>query len=161
MVEDTEYHLLGTPILDEHPTVFELVMEQHVQFVDPVKYGLHIESVDPNDYFVTSGDAIQKTIYMSYQIKNLADKINQACIEREWNKIDRLDTSNTIHPIRLNESNMSQLQEYRRDLMVNYAKSLRLIELLTEAKGSYVFLETEWNNHRLLCIPKNPRKAAI
>ena len=33
----------------------------------------------------------------------------------------------------------------------------RMIEALIAVRGSATFLETEWHNHMLLCMPKNPR----
>lgn len=32
-----------------------------------------------------------------------------------------------------------------------------LIDHLVAVRGDAIFLETEWDDHRLLCIPKNPR----
>lgn len=33
-----------------------------------------------------------------------------------------------------------------------------VIEKLETWRGDAIFMETEWNDHKLLCIPKNPRK---
>ena len=51
---------VGAPIVGDRPAVFELVVNDHILYVDPKEYGIECNSIDPNDYFVTSGDAVEK-----------------------------------------------------------------------------------------------------
>ena len=51
---------VGEPIVGNRPSVFELIVSEHILRVDPKEFGVECESIDPNDYFVTSGDAVEK-----------------------------------------------------------------------------------------------------
>jgi hypothetical protein len=54
-------------------------------------------------------------------------------------------------------SKPERFHEYEAAIWRAAGNSRRLLNLLQKAKGENCFLETEWDNHRLLCIPKNPR----
>ena len=48
--------------------------------------------------------------------------------------------------------------EYTNEMNKQLLNAKILLEYLKEAKGEDCFLETEWDDHNLLCIPKNPRR---
>lgn len=161
-MESEEYHLIGTPINrdEEDPAIFELRINDHITFVDSKEYGLNEISINANDYFITSGDAIQKTKYLKTSYDRLAAQLKEKCI----GMISESEGSTKVWNIfskNLQGKNWTALQSYYNHVEKASKQTARLISLLEDAKGTNVFLETEWNNHRLLCIPKNPRKAMI
>jgi hypothetical protein len=107
LVPDNAGELVAT-----HPEVFELGLDEFLPTFD---------EFNPNDYFITSGDAVEKTRFMLKQLKKL----------REERTIDEYD--------------------------IAIVKCDNLLQLLIAMRQPDLFLETEWLNHRLLCIPKNPR----
>lgn len=115
---------------------YELDVYDFLQVLDPPK-GFDLSRIDPNDYFVTSGDAIQKTQYLT---KVLWENAGNA--RRQLNDIE--------------EPNGEQI-EFESDCWKQAGAVRRLMNALLEAKDKNVFLETEWKEHRLIVIPKNPR----
>lgn len=113
MIED-DIPRLTHELIANRPEVFELVLSDFLPT---------LTDFNPNDYFITSGDAVEKTKYMCRELKNLIDK------------------------------NTNMANEYN-DALV---KCESLLQLLIVMRNPDLFLETEWMNHRLLCIPKNPR----
>jgi hypothetical protein len=119
------YFILGQPYDKAAKNkVFILNIYDHVDYIKAADYG-ETDEIDPKSYFITSGDAVQKTIYMISQL--------QALEKRHKNK-------------------------YRRAVKKNILKAEALLALLIDARGSDCFLETEWENHNLKVVPKNPRK---
>lgn len=156
----SEYHIIGTPISKgDDPPVFELIIDSHVNHIDPKLFNVDEESINPADFFVTSGDAIQKTKYLKQCFEKLALVLKEKCLllisEEEKNQEKVLNIFNKNLP----DEEWSHTQSYYNAINKNISKTAELVRLLEEAKGSNVFMETEWNNHHLLCIPKNPRKA--
>lgn len=104
--------------------VFILNIYDHVDFIRGADYDELLE-LDPKSYFITSGDAVQKTLYMLEEMRAMEKKIKN---------------------------------KYKRALKKNIVKAEKLLELLIDARGPDCFLETEWENHTLKCVPKNPRR---
>ena len=122
----SNYFVLGEPYDKAAKNrVFLLDIYKHVDFIRAADFG-ETEELDPRQYFVTSGDAVQKSLYMLKQFDALSNK-----------KLSK---------------------KYKTAIKNNIKKINRLIELLIEARGSDCFLETEWENHLLKCVPKNPRR---
>lgn len=120
------YFILGQPYDKAAKNkVFILNIYDHVDHVKAKTYKEQ-EEIDPGKYFVTSGDAVQKTLFMLREMRKLAAK-------------------------KLNS-------KYKQALNANILKAEKLLELLIDARGSDCFLETEWENHTLKCVPKNPRR---
>lgn len=116
----------------ERPDVYQLVVNDHITFVDPLYYGLtNVKSIDPNRYFVTSGDAVEKTRVLLSHYSSL---------------IIELEAKAEPH-----------LTDYVKALKIAAGQCAVLLQSLKEAKGDNCFLEIEWENHVLKCIPKNPR----
>lgn len=113
--------------------IYELILEDHVRQIKPSDYKLSdVPNVNPNEYFITSGDAVQKTKALIRDYKEVIEKLQQCILH--------LDVA-----------------QYLIDVKVQCANAETLLELLLKARGTNIFLETEWNQHKLLCIPKNPR----
>lgn len=146
-------------ITNTQPSVFELIIEEHVRFVNPEQYGLQdVKSINPADYFITSGDAVEKARILSIDMLGLANKLRNQLyqlIESEYNcslsEAQDLFRDGTV-PTR-----PERFHEYESDVWEAVEQTKALLEALKKAKGNNCFLETEWDNHKLLCIPKNPR----
>lgn len=110
----------------------------YVDIIHPKLNFVFIEDFDPSTYFITSGDAIEKT-------KSLCKDLTEY-------KTDVLKTIQT-----LNFFTDSEL-----DLLSTIDKAIenssRLLNDLYVAKGENCFLETEWESHEQKVIPKNPRR---
>lgn len=159
-MNQSEYHIIGTPIdIDQDPQVFELIISEHIPYIRSEVYGLDEKQINPADFFVTSGDAIQKTKYLKLCFEELASELRGKCLEMISLEESNKTKAEKIFNKNLRDEDWSSLQSYYIDIEKNVAHTQKLISLLEEAKGSNVFMETEWNNHHLLCIPKNPRKA--
>lgn len=154
------YHKIGETITDPPPAVFELVLTDHVPWVNPSDYGLDVTGINPNDYFITSGDAVEKAKILDRDLWQLAGFLRKElfrllmeehqCTQAKAQELFK----NDIRP-----SSQPRLGEYEAEVWKAAGQSRKLINALKTAKGSNCFLETEWNNnHCLLCIPKNPRR---
>lgn len=156
----SDYHKIGDKIVGEHPAVFELVLEDHVPFVDPKKYGLRKESgVNPRDYFITSGDAVEKAKVLEKDLWRYAGDIRRKAYELIASEygID-LQEAQKMYRDGTRPSKPKKFGEFESALWSAAGKSRSLLNALGKAKAENCFLETEWDNHCLLCIPKNPRR---
>jgi len=155
-----KYHQIGESFdNDNRPSVFQLVVEDHIQFVNPKTYGIKEEFITPTEYFVTSGDAIQKSKVLEHDLWKLAAHLRQQVIERliQENKCSlkkaREQYKKGKGPIR-----PKRLRDYEKAVWAAAGQARRLINLLEKARGEACFLETEWDDHCLTVIPKNPRR---
>lgn len=155
-----ELHKIGEPISDVSPSVFELVIEDHVPFVDPNEFGLtDTDSVNPADYFITSGDAVEKAKVLERAVWQLAGDLRKQSyeiIEQEQGCTPSEAQAKYRDGVR--PSDPLRFSDYENAVWKAAGQSRRLLNALKKAKGDDCFLETEWDNHHLLCIPKNPRK---
>ena len=111
---------------------YELVIYDHIPLIDPAKFGSSAESFDGANYFVTSGDALSKTTVLIKDLRAYAHSIPNS------DKALQMAAAEAL------------------------AGAMRLRDLLVEARGSNVFLESEWSSdHKLLVIPKNPRSKPV
>jgi len=148
---------------DEKPSVFELEIYSHVPFVDPAKYGLNSAEfiqrrIDPAKYFVTSGDAVEKAKVLERDMWNLAGdlrKLSYQLLEKEHN-CSAAESQNMFRN-GTRPTKPKQFSNYEMDIWKAAGSTRKLLNALIAARGEDCFLETEWENHRLLCIPKNPR----
>ena len=100
--EPEQYCKLGNPRKEHQPDgIFHLVMKDFMS------------AIDPNTYFITSGEAIAK-----------AEKLEK-------------------------------------DIWLMAGKARQLKNMLKKARGPAVYLETEWNDGRLLLKRKNPRNPKV
>lgn len=116
---------------------FILDITQYLDVIRPRDFFIFREDFDPHTYFITSGDAINKALMLITDLKLFKSHI-QECINVQltYTKVE-LDFISTI------------------DTAIESAN--RLLNDLFIAKGENCFLETEWENHKLYVVPKNPR----
>jgi hypothetical protein len=155
-----EPHKVGEPIGEIRPAVFELIVADHVPFVDPKDFGLKNEkSINPADYFITSGDAVEKTRFLEGVIWQFAGELRKKSYELIE---EELGCTHSEAQVKFRDgirpSSLQGFPEYEAAVWKAAGCVRKLKNALLRAKGEDCFLETEWNNHKLLCIPKNPRK---
>ncbi|MBT7069675.1 MAG: hypothetical protein HN975_02140 [Anaerolineae bacterium] len=121
---------IGESIPDPPPIVFELVIEDYIPSTYPKDFGLPstTESINPFDYFVTSGDAVEKAKVLEKDFWKLAGKLRKKGVSKE----------------------------YEATIWKAAGQARKMLNDLKQAKGENCFLETERNNHKLLCLCKNP-----
>jgi hypothetical protein len=154
-----EYHQVGQPFGDEKPAVFELRISDHITNIDPSTFGVDgTRAVDPHEYFITSGDAVQKAKVLERDLWKLAGELRK---ESYTLIADERHTS-TIKAQQLYRKGVRPkkpgFSQYEAAVWKAAGQSRKLVNNLRLAKGEDCFLETEWDNHQLLCIPKNPRR---
>lgn len=156
---DELHHRIGEPFNDPPPSVFELVVTDHVPWVNPEDYGLAREGINPNDYFVTSGDAVEKARILDQDLWRLAGALRKELFKliAEEHGCD-LPTAQDLFRNGTKPTNPPRFHDYEAEVWRAAGQCRKLINALKTAKGKDCFLETEWDRHRLLCIPKNPRK---
>lgn len=123
---------------------FELKLDEYVDFVDPAEYdvvldkqALEIITVVPAQYFITSGDAIQKVLILNRDYWAAAGAARKL----------------------LSGSKNKKHAKFCSDLWRMAGKCRVLLNKLRQVKGEHVFLETEWSPNRTIwCLPKDPRK---
>ena len=121
---------------DKSCTVFEIKLYDHLNHIDPTEFGLvDVPSLNPEMYYVTSGDAICKTIQLQKDLWLLIAKVKQAAGKKPTKK----------------------LQKYLSALYSCASRSQVLINKLKIARGDAIFLETEWRDRRVIAVAKNPR----
>jgi hypothetical protein len=113
---------------DEDIDRYELILDDHISTLNPSEYGAEGPIIDPKDYFITSGDAVEKS---------------KALCKR-------------VHDI-VRETADSPNASYKQAVTLFLSQCEGLRDNLIKARGKNIFLETEWDLHRLYCIPKNPR----
>ena len=134
--------------------VYALEVEKYIPILSPPK-ALELDNFDPNRYFITSGDAVNKAKQLSKDLWKYAGRARQA--------------ANRLKKKRKN------VIEFERRCWESAGRSKTLISHLVNARGSSIFIETEWgwgNNSGnrgqsddrqsndgsiLYVIPKNPR----
>lgn len=157
--EDEILPLVGDPIPDPRPSVFLLKVEDHISFVNPRSYSLFkVEQINPASYFVTSGDAVEKAKVLEKDLWHLAGELRKhsyTIIEKEKNvsaaKAQQLYRTGT------RPSKPKKFHLYEEAIWKSAGQARKLLNALKKVKGENCFLETEWDSHNLLCIPKNPR----
>ncbi len=156
MAIEIEIPLVGKTPLEYH--VYELRINDHVKFVNPLDFGLLRDGIDPADYFITSGDAVFKAKALERDFgrhyNDLRDELLNGIL-REFD-CSRQESINILNGgYRFN----TQLHDYMLAVFNARNEAQALLEALMAVRGVNCFLETEWDDrHRLLCIPKNPRE---
>ena len=82
-------------------------------------------------YFVTSGDAVQKTLKMIDDLKTIDEYLDFISEE--------------------------VIYVGKEDMQKRLTQAKQLLTHFTDVRGAATFLEVEWNNHVLYATPKNPR----
>jgi len=118
-------------------SLYKLDLSDFVRPLNPPSQ-YNLEPINPEDYFITSGDAVQKTQYLCDVLWRNAGKARRQ-----------------LH--RMKEPTAEAI-EFEKECWRQAGACKRMLNALIRARGDFVFLETEWNaEHELLCIPKNPR----
>ena len=153
------YPKIGKAVSGHH--IYELVVNEFVEPINPPS-GIQLEQIDPNQYFITSGDAIQKTKYMAKVLWAYAGRARK--ILKSVKKPPK------------------DLVEFEKHCWKQAGGVNRMLAALIRARGKDIFLETERNvigergtvgsgiagaagsgilgEHQacaLLVVPKNPR----
>jgi hypothetical protein len=154
----SEYLKVGQPI-DPGATVYQLVLSDFLTYVDPKEYGmLEEKGVDPNYYFITSGDAVEKTKILDKDLWRHAGDVRKNICEMISKKRGvSLKEAMVIYKNKEGLKDFESILEYEKQIWVMAGKARALLNNLIKIKGDNCFLETEWESHRLLCIIKNPR----
>jgi hypothetical protein len=103
-------------------------------WVDKYECEIFDIKIDPKQYFVTSGEAVIKSSVLEEDLWSTYKKLY--IYSKDFNQI--------IHR-HLNSCWKSACQAT--NLTIN----------LIEARGTHMFLETDWYEGLVLCYPKNPR----
>ncbi len=149
---------IGCEISDPKPPVFELVLSDYIEFVDPKDFDIEADAIKPSEYFVTSGDAVEKARALKKDYIKLALKIRRL-LYNEIAKENGINYREAVYYYNTKRRGDSGLMKYESALWKAFGKAVKLFNALDKARGDDCFLETEWDeDHRLKCIPKNPRK---
>ena len=118
-------------------TPCELFVPDFIQILDPPPQ-FDLELLDPSSYFITSGDAVQKTEYLGRLIWKYAGTVRK--------QLSQMKTKTKASV------------EFEKLCWKQAGACTKMLHALKRVRGDAVFLETEWNEeHKLLVIPKNPR----
>ena len=156
---DKIFHKVGDPIPEDRPAVFQLIIQDIVDNVKPKSFGISSEKgIDPNMYFVTSGDAVEKAKVLQKDMWQYAGQVRKRCLEiiATENKCSAAKAQ-ALYRKGKRPKKPKRFGDYESAVWKAAGQCRRLVNLLTQAKGNDCFLETEWDDHKLLCIPKNPR----
>lgn len=116
--------------MTKNNTQHTIDINSEVDTVDPANYGIKgRKAIVPRNYYITSGDAIQKATAL---IRDVETELDDPGIRPS-------------HP-------------YKAALRRVLGQCKKLYDKLVEIRGDAVFLETEWNDHVLYVLAKNPRK---
>jgi hypothetical protein len=154
------YHNVGDPFGDEHPAVFELVIENHVPFVNPLDYDIKDQhGIDPKEYFVTSGDAVEKAKKLETDLWQLAGDVRKQSLQLIATERDvTMQEAQKLFGKGVRPKKPKRFAEYDTAVWKAAGAARTLSNALKKAKGGNIFLETDRDeDHRLLCVPKNPR----
>jgi hypothetical protein len=134
-------HRLGDPFdYIDRPDSFELEIDDYLWVFEPAQYGLNLPPIDPKRYFVTSGDGICKIEHLEKDYFKLIDVITQEVEQKQLSTDELIRRQNCLQAT-----------------LALAGRARWLWYKMTLARGPYLFFETEWNNNKLICIPKNPR----
>lgn len=114
---------------------------------------------NPKNYFVTSGEAVEKMKYMLIDIDNKLTELLNIILKSIMGSIKGKKPKALAH-FKNGDKLPKSLLPYKTyyDYIGSCKKEAKiLLTLLRKFRGTNCFLETEWDSHRLLCISKNPR----
>lgn len=148
---------------DVTANIYHLDLDDLIPYVDPSDYDLtNVPTIKPSDYFITSGEAVDKANIMAKEIWELAGNLRKEAYNKimEWKKCKyqeamKLYKENKFQGPRGKE--IKNFIEYEKAMWKCAGSAKKLVNNLIKARGQNHFLETEWQNHNLYVIPKNPR----
>lgn len=125
---------IGDPIPDDYRGPFILDIYDFIPKLTPPQ-GCELDGFDPMQYFITSGDAISKAAQLNKELYSYAGAARSI----------------------LSNSRSRNMIDFERACWGAAGRSTAFINILKKSRGDAVFFETEWDQHILYCIPKNPR----
>ena len=171
----SECVLVGEAASSPH-TVFELRIWDHLTHIEPSLFNLDdVPTLNPADYYITSGDAIAKTNQLIKDLDILLSKLKPTTCGSSDQKQDGFKcacgktciskSGMTLHK-RLCTLCLSQVKSgayaaYRKAVAGCLINAKILVSKLLDARGPHLFLETEHIDHRLMLVGKDPRKRDI
>jgi len=128
--------------------------------IDKWVYPLNIKhksinkSIDPKKYFVTSGEAVTKSTVLENDLWEIYKQLLKLTIE-----IFEDEDLEALYSLRINMLSKfdKQLQKCLLECWKSSCQARYLTIHLTEARGTHLFLETDWQDGDIVCYPKNPR----
>lgn len=150
---------IGDKNIDANASVFKLVLEDHIQYVDPKEYNIYGEQgIDPGYYFITSGDAVEKAKVMERDFWRYAGELRTRCCQHIANEFNvDIKEAKKMYKEGKRPKRLKKFGEYEAAIWSAAGKARSLLNALKKAKGDNIFLETEWEDHTLYCTCKNPR----
>ena len=149
---------IGQDLGNDPPLAFELVLSDFLTFVDPKDYDVADEGIDPAAYFITSGDAVAKTVVLEKDYWKLAGELRKQSYQMIAEENDcTYAKAQDLYREGVRPTKNPKFKEYESLIWLAAGSSRRLLNALRKAKGENIFLETEWDNHRLRVVAKNPR----
>ena len=134
MLDNGQYPKIGET--DQKAPVYELDIYDFLQILDPLGR-FELNRVDPLDYYITSGDAVQKAEFLCGVLWSYAGRA-------------RKQLYNFKKPT-------AEEREFEKECWRQAGAARKLLNILRMIRGEDVFLETEWSDKVLICIKKNPR----
>ena len=135
------------------PRGYIFTMDEWVYPIDISHPDVSVQ-IDPKKYFVTSGEAVTKSTILENDLWECYNKIIKLIITLfEDESLDPIESLRSNKLIKFD----SKLQQC---LLVSWksACQARFLTIhLTEARGTHLFLETDWHDGNIICYPKNPR----
>lgn len=142
-----------------NPAAYELNIEEIVPLIDPKAYRIGgLDKFDPNKYYVTSGDAVQKAKVLERDLWAYAGNIRKvSCEKLAAEHKSTYAKAQALHRSGQRPKSPARWAEFETMVWKAAGAARKLVGILVNVRGDAIFLETEWQDHRLLCIPKNPR----
>jgi len=111
-------------------------------------------SIVPNDYFITTGEAVIKSTALESKMWSVYRTVHKKVMEElSDNFKDPVAAFRSNKLIKINK----YLQECLSKCWRSASQSRNLVIHLIEARGTHLFLETDWSEGNIICYPKNPR----
>ena len=112
------------------------------------------KSIDPKDYFITSGEAVTKCTVLENDLWECYTEALKNGLEALSEEFD-----NPVQAMREGELFLldQELQLCLTNSWRGACQARHLMIHLTEARGAHLFLETDWSEGQVVCYPKNPR----
>jgi len=135
---DKPLPIIGVDPLDpKYEGAYNLKISLFIDILDPPKT-FNMPKLDPNRYYITSGDAIRKTSQLIKDIYKYAGEARK--------KLKSLEQT-------------PEEVEFEKKSWEAAGKAQKLMKELEKTRGKNIFLETDRSQGSLIVVAKNPRSA--
>jgi len=135
------------------PRGYVFTMDEWVYPID-TQYEDIIIKIDPKMYFVTSGEAVTKSTVLEDDLWKLYNiLLKRVVMIFEDESMDYIESLRSNKLYKLD----AKLQQCLLLCWKSACQARFLTIHLTEARGTHLFLETDWQDGNIICYPKNPR----